>query len=376
MACSCSRFDLSSSLLVARSLLRDTQLAVSGVALFVVFVLSIISRRVAINACCHQCLVSISACINACAYQCLSDLEKMSWRRNRNGGTNTLADELLRSLFASQSGASRPRQQRPTWKCKICTYQNWMDRKVCRSCKCAKDHTNNSPSQRVRTHQPQMQKPVALAPWASAGMVQERADHVERAISAAKQAGGCNEAVSKLETELKQQQKRAVAPTSILRNVEGTKKIIERAGKRHDALCEQIEALKTREQEARIELEEARVRLQAMEAEAFETLQGKPPVINYAEALTDAVRTLLVTMHRHEAPAQVNEAMAIVTRFLPEEPPSEELTEDPVDRGLTRPLPPDMDATIEEFDMVDDEDEEALIAMARRLKRARRTSPH
>ena len=38
-------------MLVARSLLRDTQLAVSGVALFVVFVLSIISRRAAISAC-------------------------------------------------------------------------------------------------------------------------------------------------------------------------------------------------------------------------------------------------------------------------------------------------------------------------------------
>ena len=112
-----------------------------------------------------------------------------------------------------------------------------------------------------------------------------------------------------------------------------------------------------------------------MEAEALESLQGKPPVANYTEALTDAVRTLLVTMHRHEAPAQVTEAMAAVTRFLPEEPPSEDFTGDSADRGLTRPLPPDMDATIEEFDMVDDEDEEALIAMARRLKRARRTGP-
>ena len=85
----------------------------------------------------------------------------------------------------------------------------------------------------------------------------------------------------------------------------------------------------------------------------------------------------MVTIHKFEQlPPHVGEAMAIVSQCLPEEPCSEDHVEEvPIEarvRGVTRPVVPDADTTIAELDMVDDEDEEALLAMARRLKRARR----
>ena len=206
-------------------------------------------------------------------------LISMSWRREQKGGRNALADELLRSLFGSRQ--SPPRQYRPTWTCKTCNYQNWMERKVCRCC--PKNQVVKPAEPSVRVLPPggnSGKKPPALASWASAEMVQERADCLERAIIAAKEPGGCDSAVESLESELRRQQKKAEAPASIFRKMETTEGFIERAEKRHRAMCDEIELLMTREKAARAELDEAKTRLEAMRVEAAETLQRGPPAAN------------------------------------------------------------------------------------------------
>ena len=303
-------------------------------------------------------------------------LVSMSWRREQKGGRNALADEFLRSLFGSR--LSPARQNRPTWTCKTCNYQNWMDRKVCRCCP-----KNQAAKQTVRVPPPggnSEKKQPALAPWASAEMVQERADYSERAIEAAKQPGVCDSSVESLESELRRQQKKAEAPASIFRKMETTEGFIERAEKRHRAMCDEIELLMTREKAARAELDEAKTRLEAMRTEAAEVLQKAPPAANANETLVDAVRTLMVSMHRFELSEQVTQAAAAVTRALPQESPSEDCLEEVVvetrAQGTTRARPGDADAAMEELDSLHDEDDIALMAIARRLKVARRAAPY
>ena len=91
----------------------------------------------------------------------------------------------------------------------------------------------------------------------------------------------------------------------------------------------------------------------------------------------------MVAMHapRQELPTQVSEAVEAVATCLPPPPPSKDYAEEnfsDMDEsnsaiespGTTRPLSLDADAAIAELDMVDDEDESALLALAQRLKQA------
>ena len=69
----------------------------------------------------------------------------------------------------------------------------------------------------------------------------------------------------------------------------------------------------------------------------------------------------------------------MVSQLLPEDTVSEDVEDIAVDtepRGVTRPPPPDADPSMAELDMVDEKDEQALVAMARRLKLVRRAAPY
>ena len=127
------------------------------------------------------------------------------------------------------------------------------------------------------------------------------------------------------------------------------------------------------------EITEAQERLKAMGKEASAVLNIAPPFPEnrQVEALADAVRMLMVVMHKHALPPHAAEAVTALAQHLPEEPPSEDYVEeaDTNTRGVRRPLPEDADTAMDELDGIEDEDEEALLEMARRLKRARRTAP-
>ena len=74
-----------------------------------------------------------------------------------------------------------------------------------------------------------------MAPWATAEMVQKRADQLEIAIEAAKASGGCAKAVQCLETKLKQQTKKGGELVEVWGRIRNTKGFITRAEKRHMA---------------------------------------------------------------------------------------------------------------------------------------------
>ena len=212
-----------------------------------------------------------------------------------------------------------------------------------------------------------------MAPWASPEMVQERMNQLENAIEAAKASGGCEQAVQSLEVQLKQQTKKSAEPGLVLGQIESTKGYITRVVKRHTTITDQIAELQQQQAEIEKDLSETRKRLACMEAEAAKVLNvQRTPAPNGTEALMDAVRTLMVSLHRLDIPPEIQQAATAVQQQLPEEPVSEDYTgnapeEEP--RGAS-----EEESTMEEFDRMDDEDDVALLAMARRLKRARRRS--
>jgi len=144
-----------------------------------------------------------------------------------------------------------------------------------------------------------------------------------------------------------------------------------------------MEELRAEGEKIAQELADAEDRLKNLEAEAPVLLQLKPPLpppaLNGNEALMDAVRTLMVSLHRLDIPPQIREAATAVQQQLPDEPLSEDYTGDAPEEetgpeAAKRAL--EAQEVMTEFDMMDDEDDVALIAMARRLKRARRAGPY
>ena len=293
-----------------------------------------------------------------------------------NNGQSDVTFELLRSLFSGQSGY-RQKVQQEEWPCKICGTNNYMTRKACRQCKMHKKDLNVTPPPTKRTLQNTQAKPAVLAPWATREMVEEREASLSAALIAAKACAGCDGEVKSIEAKLEIVRKRTADPPSVHKNIDATRAFIGRAEKRHQDLVDEVTAMQEKEKAVFEELEDARKRLRTMEAEAREALAVPTPGHNCAEGLTDAVRTLLVTMHKHELSQEMREVVAAVTQQLPDEPLSEDFAEEPVEErgmhGTTRILPPDAMA---ELDLVDDEDEVALVEMARRLKRARRAAPY
>ena len=145
----------------------------------------------------------------------------------------------------------------------------------------------------------------------------------------------------------------------------------------------QMEELRAEGVKMAQELADAEDRLKNLEAEAADLLHLKtpppPPALNGNEALMDAVRTLMVSLHRLDIPPQIREAATAVQQQLPDEPLSEDYTGDASEEetgpeAAKRAL--EVQEVMTEFDMMDDEDDVALIAMARRLKRARRAGPY
>ena len=362
-SCSCSCFDSSLSLLVALSLLRDTQLAVSGVALFEVFVLSIISRRAAISAC-HL---------------------RMSWRNGKSAGAgNYLAQHVLRSLFEfspDRNGA----QKKPEWRCKECGTTNFMDRAICR--RCGTVHVKPTKSNGPKTHQPKQNvnlvpaktKVAALAPWATPEMVQDREDKLSIAISAARASGGCEDVITSLEKHLTSQQKKNGAPVSVLAQIDSTKGFIGRCEKRLSTVEAQIADLRTESAKMKQEMAGAEDRLKRLEVEAADLLHLKPPVeadssLNAFKTLEDAVRTLMIAMHasRQQLPLQVAEVVEVVATCLPTPPPSKDYEGENTNHEKRSH---ESDEDEDEDDLMaelDEEDSEAkLLEIARRLKAKR-----
>ena len=309
----------------------------------------------------------------------------MSWKNKRNGMPSGLAAELLRSLFSGDGG---PRHQpRPQWKCPGCHTQNYMNRSTCRYCGANTATTPTTPPTK-KNQSPVNAKPLALAPWATPEMVKQREEQLTIAISAAKASGGCAQAVTKLEAELTGQQKKAAAPTSVLTQIESTKGFIGRATKRQEALDERIAELQAERAQVHQEVAEAEARLSRLEAEAAKQLNVQPKLAeNTSSGLEDAVRMLLVAMHACQTlPPNLAEACAAVSTCLPQPSVSEDVHEMSMDGGASlreEEVPagqldvalPSSDA-MAELDLVDDEDEVALVEMARRLKRARRATPY
>ena len=169
----------------------------------------------------------------------------------------------------------------------------------------------------------------------------------------------------------------------VLKQIDSTKSFLTRAEKRYSQIEEQITELIKEKVGMEKEIAVVQDRLRAMERETATLLNCTPPPAQsqQVEALAEAVRTLMVVMHKHDLPPQVAEAVTVVTQHLPEEPFSEDYVEEvPIEtrpRGVTRPLAPDADtdASMQEWDDIEEEDDVALLAMARRLKRARQTAP-
>lgn len=113
-----------------------------------------------------------------------------------------------------------------------------------------------------------------------------------------------------------------------------------------------------------------------MKIEAAKVLNIREEPTNAAFAkLADAVRTLMFAMHSCQLPAQAVDAAAAATTCLPVSPLSLDYLEVTVPDAAENERSLEVDAAMTEFDMVDDEDEQVFIAMARRLQRARRTGP-
>ena len=306
----------------------------------------------------------------------------MSWRNvQRKGNNMSLASELRRLLFSGGDG----RSQQPEWTCIQCNTPNFMSRGTCRRCACQRKTAEPPAKRRSPTIKvaPSVPRPRALAPWATPEMVEDRSKQLEIAIDATKAAGGCDQAVAKLESELKVQQKHAeksAEPVSVMQQIGATKGYITRAEKRHIAITDQVAALQVQQAELEKELSDARKRLVAMEAEAARNLNVQPASNEGAmTALEDAVRTLMVAMHssREQLPPQLYAAVEAVSTILPAPPPSKDYLEEEEDtpgRAERTPVH-DSDIAMDDLEAAEDEDDVALLEIARRLKRARRTGP-
>ena len=125
-------------------------------------------------------------------------------------------------------------------------------------------------------------------------------------------------------------------------------------------------------------IQKARERLANMEIEAAKVLNIREEPTNAAfTKLENAIRTLMVAMHScQQLPPQLAEAAAAVTTCLPVPPVSLDYLEETAPEGAENKRSLEAEAAMTEFDMVDDEDEQAFIAMARRLKKARRSGPY
>ena len=195
---------------------------------------------------------------------------------------------------------------------------NFMDRKVCRRCQAQSARANapkQDPSKHVVRPTPKAassQQP-AFAPWASREMVEAREASLTTALEAAKVCHGCDSAVKNIESQLKGLRKRIAEPPSVHKNIDSTRAFIGRAEGRHQQLVDEVAAAQLLERAAFQELSEARERLQLMEAEAREALAVPPPPSANLAQLTDAVRTLMVTIHKCDLLPDVGEAILMVS---------------------------------------------------------------
>ena len=293
-----------------------------------------------------------------------------------------VAAELLRSLFSGRPGY-KPKQHREEWACQKCGTHNYLDRKSCRRCSAQATNSATKPAPSRHVTKPALKtsstQPPALASWATREMIESREASLTAALEATKACEGCDTAVQNIESELKGLRKRTAEPPSIHKSIDTTRAFIGRAEKRHQHLVSEVSAAQELERAAFHELDDARKRLQQMEAEAREALSmPPPPPANASDALADAVRTLMVVMHKFNLPAHVGEAMSSVVQCLPQEPPSEDYAEEPcVDEaiGVDAANINDSDTAMDELEAAEGEDDVALLAIARRLKRARRTGP-
>ena len=109
-------------------------------------------------------------------------------------------------------------------------------------------------------------------------MVQAREVQLETAISAAKCSGGLEQEVKNMERELALQRKKAAEPVSVLSQIDFTKAFVERAEKRKGAVTKQIESLRAEEAKMDREIHEAKERLKNLEVDAAKILHCSAPI--------------------------------------------------------------------------------------------------
>ena len=180
---------------------------------------------------------------------------QLGQRKNKGGGANAeLAAEMLRAFFQSSgmnAGGRREansgvRSRGKQWFCKSCNgLPNDENRAKCRGCGILWKSQEEIGTQR-ETKRSQDTKPLALAPWATPEMRQERVRNLEEALAAAQASGGCASAAASLESALKAQQKTAekVPGNDLnLRGIESTRGFLIREERRRQQIVDKITEL-------------------------------------------------------------------------------------------------------------------------------------
>ena len=263
-----------------------------------------------------------------------------------------------------------------------------MNRGVCRHCGQSRpDKSKNAAKiQTVKTSKfgsPSNAKPSALAPWATPEMVQEREVQLEKAISAAKCSGGCEQVVEKLERELELQRKKAAELVSVLSQVESTKTFLARADKRQSDLGDQIENLRTEKTKMDQEITEAKERLGKLEVDAAKMLHSRAPnfedsaVSNLLQNCVDLLQKIesastLAQGSTSSLPPQVLEAMrnmhAVVESIRPLPQPSKHTALQPEDAVIIGDA---MDEDGLMTELTAEDSDVKLLEIAKRLKAKR-----
>ena len=312
----------------------------------------------------------------------------------KGGELDRLAKELRAALMPAPHRIGSPVSQRPArkpeWKCGACGTSNFMDRRQCRQC------WHLSPSAQSAPTPPASGASQRLPPgsvWAEPCADQRpaaRATALEKARAVANSAGAPAEALAAMDGEIANLRSEAASSRPLGARLDSAKAKLAKAEMKVQSAEAQMQQLSQQLEEARAHRAAAQDALTELQAEVPQERVSAPD-----ELLSRTVELLERLETGQQAwnlgmPEELKAAMTAVHRVVetlrPLQPPSLDTALEPeasvavaadrsrkAEQALGEASADPEETVMDSLDDIDDADEEGLIAIARRLKRVRRS---
>ena len=328
--------------------------------------------------------------------------QKVQKKKGKHGGRPELlqlAEELRSALMPKPQqgrGGGQHRPKRPEWQCKACSTMNFMDRRACRWCQRLSPEAQSAPTPPLTVEARGPRLPPGSV-WTSTRSSSETAPQrpaarlaaLEKARIAARDAGAPVDALQAIDREVASIRAEAASSRPLGARLDCAKSKLAKAESKLTAAEERL-------QTAMLQVEEARAQRAAAE-ETLTELRAELPQegCSTSDNLLRCTKGLLQGLESgHFAsvagaagmPNDVIDAMTAAHKVISiMDPPKPTAFDEPLEpqEGLADSQgtgaddcceePPSADEVMETLYTADEKDEDALLAIARRLKRLRRS---